>query len=78
MRIRKPGKVNERIWFLGREESGVYLLEGTNDSMIMSGGMSYIVPDLLQQFGEFALMKAGLKSSSSFTPTSTMWGSSPS
>ena len=53
MRIRKPGKVNERIWFLGREESGVYLLEGNSVSMIVSGGMSYIVSDILQQFKDF-------------------------
>ena len=53
MRFRKPGKVRERIWFLGREESGVYLLEGNHGSMIVSGGMSYIVSDLLQQFKEF-------------------------
>jgi glyoxylase-like metal-dependent hydrolase (beta-lactamase superfamily II) len=61
MRIRKPGKVNERIWFLGREESGVYLLEGTNESMIVSGGMSYIVPDLLQQFEEFGIDESRIK-----------------
>jgi glyoxylase-like metal-dependent hydrolase (beta-lactamase superfamily II) len=53
MRIRKPGKVCERILFLGREESGVYLLEGNNVSMIVSGGLSYIVSDILQQFKEF-------------------------
>ncbi len=55
MRVRKPGKVHDRIWFLGREESGVYLLEGNNGSMILSGGMSYIVPDLLHQFKEFGV-----------------------
>lgn len=55
MRIRKPGKVREEIWFLGREESGVYLLEGKKDSMIISGGMSYIVPDVLGQFKEFGI-----------------------
>ena len=55
MRIRKPGKVRNRIWFLGREESGVYLLEGENGFMIISGGMSYIVPDLLHQFQEFGI-----------------------
>jgi glyoxylase-like metal-dependent hydrolase (beta-lactamase superfamily II) len=53
MRIRKPGKVCERILFLGREESGVYLLEGNQVSMIVSGGMSYIVSDILRQFKEF-------------------------
>lgn len=52
MRIRKPGRVKERLWFFGREESGVYLLEGNDQAMIISGGMSYIVPDLLRQFDE--------------------------
>jgi glyoxylase-like metal-dependent hydrolase (beta-lactamase superfamily II) len=61
MRIRKPGKVRERIWFLGREESGVYLLEGNNGSMIVSGGMSYIVSDLLQQFEEFDIDENRIK-----------------
>ena len=53
VRIRKPGKVKEGLWFLGREETGVYLLEGKKDSMIISGGMSYIVPDLVQQMTDF-------------------------
>jgi glyoxylase-like metal-dependent hydrolase (beta-lactamase superfamily II) len=53
MRIRKPGKVRDGIWYLGREESGVYLLEGDRGAMIVSGGMSYIVPDMLQQLKEF-------------------------
>jgi len=55
MRIRKPGKVQDQIWFLGREESGIYLLEGNAESMIISGGMSYILPDVLQQFKEFSI-----------------------
>ena len=55
MRIRKAGRVRDQIWFLGREESGVYLLEGKDHAMILSGGMSYIVPDLLQQFNEFGI-----------------------
>ncbi len=61
MRIRKPGKVTEGIWFLGREESGVYLLEGKNGSMVVSGGMSYIVPDLLQQFKQFDIDEKRIK-----------------
>ena len=55
MRIRRPGRVRDGIWFLGREESGIYLLEGKNGSMIISGGMSYIVPDVLHQFKEFGM-----------------------
>ena len=55
MRIRRPGKVRDRLWFLGREESGIYLLEGENGFMIISGGTSFIVPDLLRQFEEFGI-----------------------
>ena len=55
MRIRNPGKVRERLWFFGREESGVYLLEGKDESMIVNGGMAYIVPEVLLQFKEFGI-----------------------
>lgn len=55
MRIRKPGKIQERLWFLGREESCVYVLEGKDESMIISGGMSYVAPDLIQQFEAFGI-----------------------
>jgi len=55
MRIRTPGKVCENLWFLGREESCVYLVEGRDESMIISGGCSYIVPDLLQQIKTFQI-----------------------
>lgn len=61
MRIRTPGKVQEGLWFLGRKETGVYLLEGKEESMMMSGGMSYIVPDLLQQFKEFRIDESKIK-----------------
>jgi glyoxylase-like metal-dependent hydrolase (beta-lactamase superfamily II) len=50
MRIRTPGKIRDQLWFLGSEESCVYLLEGQDESMLVSGGMSYLVPDLLKQF----------------------------
>jgi glyoxylase-like metal-dependent hydrolase (beta-lactamase superfamily II) len=53
VRIRERGRVKEGLWFLGREETGVYVLEGRQESMIISGGMSYIVPDLLQQMTDF-------------------------
>jgi glyoxylase-like metal-dependent hydrolase (beta-lactamase superfamily II) len=61
MRIQKPGKVHERIWFLGREESGVYFLEGNDGSMMVSGGMSYIVSDILQQLKEFNIDENRIK-----------------
>jgi len=61
MRIRQPGKIRDNLWLLGKEESCVYLLEGNAQSMIISGGMSYIVPDLLQQFEIFGINEARIK-----------------
>ncbi len=61
MRIRTPGKVREGLWFLGQEETGVYLLEGKECSMLVSGGMSYIVPDILEQFKEFGIDENRIK-----------------
>jgi len=61
MRIRQPGKIRDALWFLGREESCVYLLEGTDQSMIISGGMSYITPDLLKQFEIFGINETRIK-----------------
>ena len=55
MRIREPGKIRDHLWYLGCEESGVYLLEGQNESMIISGGMGYILPDVLQQIRDFGI-----------------------
>ena len=55
MRIRQPAKICDHLWFLGCENSCVYLLEGDTESMIISGGMGYIVPDLLQQMKEFGI-----------------------
>jgi glyoxylase-like metal-dependent hydrolase (beta-lactamase superfamily II) len=55
MRVREPGRVMEGLWFLGREESGVYVLQGSRDAMMISGGMSYIVPDVMQQMEELGI-----------------------
>ena len=55
MRIREPGNIRDNLWYLGSEESAVYLLEGRDDSMLISGGMNYLVPLLLRQFGDFAI-----------------------
>jgi glyoxylase-like metal-dependent hydrolase (beta-lactamase superfamily II) len=55
MRVRDPGKICDGLWCLGREESRVYLLEGRDASMIISGGVSYIVPEVLRQMERFAI-----------------------
>lgn len=55
MRNRDAGKVCDRLWYLGRTESGVYLLEGDHSSLIISGGMSYLAPVVLEQMRAFKI-----------------------
>jgi glyoxylase-like metal-dependent hydrolase (beta-lactamase superfamily II) len=55
MRHRNAGKVCDRLWYLGRIESGVYLLEGDESSLIISGGMSYLAPVVLDQMRDFKI-----------------------
>jgi len=49
MRIEQPGKVNDRITLLGRNESCVYLVDGRDEYAILGGGMTYIIPDVMAQ-----------------------------
>ena len=55
MRFREAGKVAEHLWYLGREAAGVYVLEGQNSSILINGGMSYILPEVLQQMKSFGI-----------------------
>lgn len=55
MRIREAGQVTGGLWYLGREETGIYLLEGRDRSMIISGGMCYIIHDVLDQMQRFGI-----------------------
>ena len=61
MRVRTPGKITDRLWFLGREESCVYLLDGGSESMLISGGMTYLVPEILEQFESFGVDEKKIK-----------------
>lgn len=61
MRIRKVGKVRDNLWYIGREESGAYILEGSEESMMISGGLSYLVSDILQQFEKFRIDEHKIK-----------------
>jgi len=49
MWIGEPGKVTDRIDFLGTREICLYLLKG-KEAMIISGGMSHVAPSLEKQF----------------------------
>jgi 2-aminobenzoylacetyl-CoA thioesterase len=55
MRSRTAGRIRENLWYLGREESGIYLLEGMTSSLIISGGMSYLAPVVQSQLRDFAI-----------------------
>jgi glyoxylase-like metal-dependent hydrolase (beta-lactamase superfamily II) len=61
MRIRNPGRVRDRLWYLGHVESGIYLLEGQDESLVISGGMSYICPAVMGQLEEFGIDKDRIK-----------------
>ena len=55
MRLRKIGKIEDHLWYLGREESGVYILEGREDAILINGGMSYILVDVLGQMADLGI-----------------------
>jgi len=55
MRFRKVGRVTEHLWYLGREESGVYWLQGREGAVLINGGMTTILPDVLAQMRAFDL-----------------------
>ncbi|MBN1828581.1 MAG: MBL fold metallo-hydrolase [Deltaproteobacteria bacterium] len=46
---------------LGREESNIYILEGSKESVIISGGLCVIVPEVLRQLKEFNINIASIK-----------------
>ena len=61
MRIRKAGKITDNLWHLGREESGIYVLEGQDSSIIINGGISFILPDVLQQMRDLGINMEKIK-----------------
>ncbi len=54
MRIAQPGWITDRILLLGRKESNMYLLKGSEHT-IVGGGMITIVPDVLEQLSFFGI-----------------------
>lgn len=49
MRITQPGRISKRIELLGNYDMSMYLVEG-DEGLIVGGGMSYVVPELEEQF----------------------------
>ncbi len=48
-----PGWITEKILLLGRRESCVYLVKGSDEYALIGGGTAYIVPDILDQLDRF-------------------------
>jgi glyoxylase-like metal-dependent hydrolase (beta-lactamase superfamily II) len=61
MRSHNAGRIGERLWYLGREEAGVYLLEGDAVSLIINGGMSYLAPVVQNQLATFGIDEKKMK-----------------
>jgi glyoxylase-like metal-dependent hydrolase (beta-lactamase superfamily II) len=61
MIIDHPGAVSGRITLLGRRESCVYLLDGGSECAVIGGGMSYIIPDILDQLGDLRIRESSIR-----------------
>ena len=46
---------------MGRYESCVYIVNGGKESVLIGGGMSYIVPDMLRQVESFSIDEESIK-----------------
>jgi glyoxylase-like metal-dependent hydrolase (beta-lactamase superfamily II) len=61
MIIEKPGFITDRILFLGRKESCVYLLKGLEEFALLGGGLAYIVNDIIKQLKSFNIEEKKIK-----------------
>ncbi len=55
MVIDHPGWVTDDILLLGKTESCVYLLKGADEYVMLGGGCTYIIPDMLEQLKRFEI-----------------------
>ena len=60
MRIRATGKIAEGFWHLGNRETSSYALQGRNGTMLINGGFSFSVPDVLGQLEKWQIDPAGI------------------
>ncbi len=61
MVITEPGKVTDRITFLGSVDCCVYAVDGGEEAILIGGGMVYVAPDLLRQIDEFGIDERKIK-----------------
>ena len=52
MRIREWGSVCDRVWRLGDAECCIYLIQGSRKTLMLNGGLSVLVPQVLDQLRE--------------------------
>ncbi len=57
----ETGVVTDRITLLGRLESCVALLDGGDELALLGGGMTYIVPDIVEQLEALGLDESRVK-----------------
>lgn len=60
MWIKEPGKLTDKLIYLGTSEVGIYLLQG-KEGMLIGGGMSWIVPALEKQLSTTELDSERIK-----------------
>jgi len=61
MRTQNAGCVTRGLWYLGRPESGVYVLESDGEAAIISGGMAAIIPDVVKQMSAFGIAEGKIR-----------------
>ncbi len=59
--ITESCRITERITFLGKFESCVFIVEGGEENILIGGGLSYIVPDVLKQLENFKIEEEKIK-----------------
>ncbi len=59
--ITESCRITERITFLGKFESCVFIVEGGEENILIGGGLSYIVPDVLRQLEDFKIDEEKIK-----------------
>lgn len=56
-----PAPVSERITMLGRRESCIYLVRGQTTWAVLGGGLTYILPDVLEQLDKLGIDEKKIK-----------------
>jgi len=62
MQVTKPGKIQDGLWMFGRYRSCVHIMKNKNGYILINGGMSYILKDVLRQMEEFGIDKRKINS----------------